>query len=245
MEENDISLLDDYFNGLLPQTEQEAVRSRVATDPDFAREFELRQQMDDWPRREPGRKALAETLTVLNAEFFQASATAKEPVMRATVNWRRYLAAAASVAVLIAAVWYFAFPEPSLYSQYAQHPPLALVERGASETAASAAERTFNAGNYGAALAALDSLLQIQPENPVASLYQGICLLELKRFADARAALAGLATGQSALRADAIWYTALSYLPENNPAACRDNLTRLRPGDDHFDAAQTLMRKLK
>ena len=245
MKEKDIQLLDDFFNDLLKEEERQTVLERAATDHEFAEELELRRQMSDWPRREAGRQALRENLETIGAAFFDAPAEEQAPpAMKASVNWRRWMMAAAAVMLLGVAVWFISRPEPSLYRQYAQYTPPSFTERGNVENAAAQAENAFKAGRYAEALAALDQMLVAQPENLTAILYKGICLLEINRPAEARAVLAPLAQGRSALRADATWYSALSYLLENNPEACKNALQALAPGEDHYEEAQKLIEQL-
>ena len=247
MNEQDSILLDDYFNGLLTPEARQAVGERVETDPTFAEEFNLRQQMEDWPRREARRQALAGTLGTIGGGFFAQSSTGQQPRRRLTVqvNWQRWLLAAASIAILALAVWFMSSPEPATYRQYAHYAPLALTERGTAASVASEAETAFNSDDYPQALTALDRLLAEQPGNSVARLYRGLCLLELNRPVEARSTLEPLAQGQSVLRADAIWYSALSYLLENNPEGCRQILARLSAGDDHYAQSRELLKKLK
>ena len=247
MEEQDFQVLDQYFNGLLSEAEQQAVLERAAADPAFGQEFDLRRQLEDWPRREAQRQALAAQLPALGAEFFQEKENEQQApgltVQRGRRRW--WLATAAVLALLVAAVWYFKVSQTSLYEQYAQYSALSFTERGDAAAAASAAETAFNARRYPEALEALDRLLAAQPDNAVAQLYRGLCLLELGRPAPAREALQPLAQGQTALRADAQWYLALSYLLENNKKGCREALQTLRPDQEHYEAAQALMRKLQ
>lgn len=243
MEEKDIQLLDDYFNDLLPEPGRQVVLDRAAADPAFAVEFELRRQMADWPRREAGRQALAKSLDALSAAFFDAPA-ADQPALKATVNWRRWVLAAAAVVLLGVAVWFVSTPEPSLYRQYAQYSPPSFTERGAAEAAATAAETAFNAGRYAEALTEIDRMLAARPGDLGALLYKGICLLELNRPAEARAVLEPLSQGRSALRAEAAWFYALSFLLENNRAACKAALQQLAPGEDHYDEAQKLLEQM-
>lgn len=243
MEEKDIQLLDDYFNDLLPEPERQAVLNRAAADPAFAGEFELRRQMADWPRREAGRQALAKSLDTLGAAFFDAP-VAGQPALKANVNWRRWMLAAAAVVLLGVAVWFLSAPEPSLYRQYAQYSPPTFTERGTAGSAAAAAEAAFRAGRYAEALTEIDRMLAAQPGDPGALLYKGICLLELNRPAEARAVLEPLSQGRSALRAEAAWFYALSYLLENNREACKTALQQLSPGEDHYDEAQKLLEQL-
>ncbi len=248
MNEQDTILLDNYFNGLLTSAEAAQVQAHTSTDATFAAEFALRQKMEAWPRQSAQRQVFTESLAVLGTEFFSEKAleTPATPLLTARTNWTRWvLAAAASVALLLAATWLFQRPNGSLYEQYAgQHAPLALSDRSTDGNAAAEADAAFNGKNYAAALAALDRLLAVQPANSTAQLYRGICLLELHRPAEARAALQPLAAGTSALRADAQWYIALAFLQEKNGADCRAMLRQIAPGEAHYEQAQTLASRL-
>ena len=244
MNEQDTILLDNYFNGLLTSAEATQVQARVSTDATFAAEFALRQKMEAWPRQSAQRQALAESLTTLGAEFFTEKKleTPAAPLLTARVTWQRWMLAAASIALLLAATWFFLRPSTSLYEQYAgQHAPLALADRSTDGIAAAEADAAFNGKNYATALAALDRLLTTQPANSTAQLYRGICLLELQRPAEARAAMQPLAAGTSALRADAQWYTALAFLQEKNGADCRAMLRQIAPGEAYYEQAQRLL----
>lgn len=248
MNEQDNTLLDSYFNGLLDAAEAQQVQARVRTDAAFATAFALREKMEAWPRHAAQRQALANQLTTLGNEFFSEK-TVEMPAaapLTARVNWSRWaLAAAASAALLLAAIWLLQRPSSdSLYERYAgRHAPLTLTDRSASELVALQfeAETAFNQKNYAAALSALDRLLAAQPANSTVQLYRGICLLELTRPAEARTALAPLATGTSALRADAQWYTALAFLQEKNGAECRVMLSQIAPGEAHYEEAVEML----
>jgi len=247
MNELDTALLDNYFNGLLSVEEQQVVQARITTDSDFRNEFALRQKMEDWPQQAAQRQAFAENITAIGADFFKenASETPITSPLTARLTWQRWaLAVAASVALMIAAVLFFQQSDAPGYRQYAQHAPLFLTERSTADDLATAAETTFNAQDYTQALVALDRLLAAQPTNTTAQLYRGICLLELGRPAEARAALEPLSTGNSAFRADAVWYIALSFLQEKNTVRCLESLRELAPGDAHYEQAQELAGKL-
>jgi tetratricopeptide (TPR) repeat protein len=248
MNELDTALLDNYFNGLLSAEEQAAVQARLTTDPDFRNEFALRQKMEDWPRQAAARQAVAETISAVGADFFKETLL-EAPVpapLTARMNWQRWmLAVAASAALLVAAILFFQPSDAPGYRQYAQHAPLSLTERSAGDDLAVNAETTFNAQQYAEALGALERLLAVQPTNTTAQLYRGICLLELGRPAEARAAFEPLSTGVSAFRADAVWYIALSFLQEKNTVRCLESLRELAPGDAHYEQAQELAGKLR
>ncbi len=247
MKEQDFSLLDNYFNGLLPPDEARAVEARAAEDAVFGQEFALRREMEAFPRRAAQRQAFVHTLATVEADYFQETAlkaTENQSRMTAKVTRMRWMAAAASLALVAAAVWFFTTTGGSSYRQYAQHDQPSFTIRGAADQAATDAEKAFAEKNYADALTALDRLLAAQPDDPTALLYKGICLIELERMIEARAVLTPMADGNSALRAEARWYIALSYLKEKNNAACRSELLNIAPGEARYEQAQALLKKL-
>ena len=243
MNEQDISILDDYFNGLLAPDAAQAVEARAAADPVFGQEFELRQQMEALPRRTAARQAFVGMLAQVGTDYFQEMPE-NQSSMTAKVTRMRWRAAAASLVLLAVAVWFFTTTGSPAYRQYAQHDPPSFTVRGAADQAATDAEKAFAEKKYAAALSALDRLLAVQPTDPTALLYKGICLIELDRAAEARVILAPMADGNSALRAEARWYVALSFLKEKNKVACRAELGKISPGEMRYEQAQALLEKL-
>jgi tetratricopeptide (TPR) repeat protein len=263
MNERDITLLNDYFNGLLSPEDARAVETRAASDPAFGEEFDLRRAMEVFPRRAAHRQALKDTLATVETDFFgeetgeaglKAVAVHRDngreeakqhPAMTAWVSRRRWLAVAASVALAVAAIWFVARPGPTSYRRYAQHTPLSLTVRGDNERSAADAERYFAAGEYADALAALNRFLEENPDDISAQLYTGICLIEIGRPAEARSVLAPVAAGASALRGEATWYIALSFLKEKNTEACKAELLKIAPADDRYGRAQELLQAIQ
>lgn len=244
MKDKDFALLDDYFNGRLNPAEAQDLLLRANSDTELAMELALREKMERFLRDRPERLALTDNLQTIGADYFPGQEAATPPVLKARVSWTRRLMLAAAVLVVLIAAWFLFAPEPSLYRQYAQYQPLHLSERGNSNALVVEADATFNAKDFPRALDALDRLLAAEPDNGSARLYKGICLLEMNRPADARKVLEPLATGRSALRAEGIWYTALSYLLENDLQGCKGALRQIEPPDPHFKAAQQLLKKI-
>lgn len=242
MEEKDFTLLDNFFKGLLSPQEEEAVRMRVRGDAGFAQEYRLR-EMEFWLKDQPRRQALSDKLNAIGTEYL-AEMSAKSPELpRLHLRRRRWALLAAALALAAAAIW-FLRPQPPSYRQYADHAPLQLTELGAGEQLASEAETSFNRKDYASALRALRALAQNDPDNPTFRLYEGICLLELGRPAEARVVFEPIAEGRTLRRADAVWYLALSYLAEKDIGQCRAALLRLESGDDHYRKAQELLKRL-
>lgn len=249
MNERDLNTIHDYFNGLLGPDEASQVETRAQTDTEFGDAFRLQQELEDFPKSQANRIALKNTLNQIGQDYFSesdAAQTVVAPTMTAKSNMRRWMALAASLTVLAAAVWFFLKPEANLYEQYAQHAPLALTERSNTpQEDMAAAESAFQQKKYDAALNALERVLNNQPDNLTAQLYKGICLIELGKSSDARQALAPMAAGSSALVDEARWYIALSYLKENNKAACAEALRQVSPASDRGRDAAALLAALK
>lgn len=246
MNEQDIALLNDYFNGLLSETAADAVRRRVQEDAAFAQAFALQAEMEAFPARQAQRNAFVENLQHLEKEYFSENNTAisienNAPPMRVKSNWQRWLAAAA-VLVGIAAAFWLLRPQQTLdYAQFAQHNPMGVVDRGSSDNNAAQAQAAFNAGQYATALPLLERMAAEQPGMIIAQLNRGICLIELGRTAEARAILQPMADGSTALRYEALWYVALSHLKDNDLDACREVLRKMPTDDPRYAQAKKIM----
>jgi hypothetical protein len=242
--EQGYTILDDYFNGLLSETEREAVRQRVAKDPDFAAAFDLRQRMEQWVSAEPLRQKVQDLTTGLGEEFFvPAQDEAPLRVLKKPTLWvRRALLAAATVALLVVA-WQVMQSKQDLYAAYAQHTTPELTTRGTLDETQAAAERAFEQKAYDQALASFQTLRRTD-DQPLYQLYEAICLIELRRPAEARLLLQPVSNGLSALSGEAQWYEALSYLRENNRITAGEVLARITPDNARYRKAQELLRKL-
>lgn len=252
MNEEKYTLIQDYFNDLLDEPARQQVLDLVKTDKEFAGAFHLHETMEKWPAADARRQQFSEQLTALGDEFFGAEDKAyaappvvgpPPPAMRVTFG--RRLAIAAAVVVLLAAVWFVSRPQRLDYQQYALHEPLHITTRGNDAADISAAEQAYNSKNYPLALEKIRSVRQEKPDDLTLQLSEAVCLIELKRGAEARALLAPIAGGVSALRYEAVWYTGLSYLAENNLAKCKSALSGIPADDFRYKKAQEIIGKIK
>ncbi|MBC7775713.1 MAG: tetratricopeptide repeat protein [Phycisphaerae bacterium] len=245
MNERDTILLNNYFNGLLPPEEARDVEARAASDPVFMEEFALRKEMEAFPRKEAEREAFIATLKTVGAEYLEEKVAEIPRIMVVRNNMRRWIALAASVTLIATAIWFFTRSgDMTTYQQYAHHEPLSFTVMGDNLVSKTDAETAFEQKNFDRALAALDQVLVAEPDNVKAKFYRGICLLELGRAAEARAIFEPLAAGNSALREDAAWYVALSFLREKNTEACKAALLKIDSGSVHYKAAQEILKGL-
>lgn len=245
MNEQDSSRLDDYFNGLLPENDRQTMLDRSRREPDFGREFQLREEMENWLRAAPARQQFNGQLDVLRAEFFEEKRAAK-PSFQVVRGRRFLLAIAASIALALAAIWFFNQPDEPVYADFANHEPLALTVRGGSPTATGEADasRFFNEKNWSAALSELEKLAAAQPDETEIEFHRAICLLELNRTGEAREQFQRLASGASAWASEARWYLALTFLKEKNGPRCLEILEQIQADDRHFGEAEKLRRGL-
>lgn len=252
MNEEKYTLIDDYFNGLLDEPARQQVLDMVKTDKEFAEAFHLHEAMEKWPAADARRRQFSAQLTALGDEFFASddkgyaappATTLPPPAMRVTFG--RRLAIAAAVVVLLAAVWFVSRPQRLDYQQYAMHEPLHITTRGNDAADISAAEQAYNSKNYSLALEKIRAVRQEKPEDLTLQLSEAICLIELKRSGEARALLAPIAGGASALRNEAVWYTGLSYLAENDLVQCKATLSGIPADDFRYKKAQEIIGRIK
>ncbi len=247
MNEQDSTLLNNYFNGLLSETERVEAKQRATQDPEFGAEFHLRQEMEGFPLKLQQREDLKNTFQSIGDQFFsQVEETGTAPAMKARITRSRWLTSlAAALTLAIAAVWFLNQDNTSLYQQYSQHAPLSLTLRGNAENRATDAEKSFNTKDYAAALTALQDVLKEHPDSSTALLYKGICLVELLKPKDARDVLIPLSLQNNALKSDALWYIALSYVSEKNNKMALSFLEQIPKDDIHYAQAVKLIGKLK
>ncbi len=245
MNELDTILLHNYFNGLLPPEEARDVEARAASDPAFGEEFTLRKEMEAFPRKEAEREAMVDLLKTVGKDYFKDEIAETPQFKVVRNNLRRWIALAASITLVAAAIWFFTRSGGMpTYQQYAQHEPLSFTVMGDNLVSKTDAETNFEQKDFGKALAALDQVLAAEPDNIKAKFYRGICLIELDRSAEARTVFEPLAAGNSAFKEDAAWYVALSYLQEKNTGACKAALMKIDSGSIHYKAAQEMLKGL-
>lgn len=249
MNEEKYTLINDYFNGPPDDALRQKVLEMIETDAEFAEAFHLQEVMEQWPAADARRKGFEQQLTMLNAEFFPAEAstqtnvatTQPQPVMK--VAYGRLTAIAAAMLVLVVAVWFMFRPQPVSYERFAMHQPLHITTRGDGSSDITAAEQAFNSNNFALALEKITSLRNEKPNDLTLQLSQAICLIELNRSPEARVLLEPIATGNSALRSEAMWYTGLSYLKENNLEKCREVMRTVPADDFHYKQAVEILGK--
>ncbi len=230
--------IDRYLSGQMSPEERRAFEAELAADESLAQELEAQREMWRFLQRRHEREARRKQLQAIGEEFFQQPARVV-PMRTRVLRWA---AVAAAVAVLLVGYWLM---RPSLYEQFAQHPPLALVEKsGAATDDLAAAERAFNGGDYAKAAPILERWLQRHPDDDLVRIYLGIARMEMNQLEEARNLFQNLRTNDPALRDFAQWNLALSYLKEGDTEACRQALHNLSDGSAYAEQARRLLERL-
>lgn len=221
MQADDYLKIDRYIQGELPEAERVELEARLQEEADLAAELELRQQMNTYLRTQAQKPALEQKMAALGQEHFGQMDKVK--IRQLARRRLLYVVATAAVFALLLFVW-DPFASTDLYRQFAQHPPLALVEKGSAEELANQAEQAFEQEDYAQAYEALAELQSQFPDDPQLQLGLGVSALETERLAEARRYFETLANGQTALQEYGQWYLILCLVKEENTAEAKDAL---------------------
>ncbi len=254
MEENLYTRIEDYLDNAMSDQDRLSFEAEARDDPAVAEALayvrEARTRLRRHWEYQQSDAALEETLRTLGRQYFQTPARGKGSgggrLFRLPLG--AWWAAAAAAALLIAA-WLFLRPPANerLYARYRQLPDAAFTIRNAAtdQQYLQRAEQAFNSKDYAAALATLQTYLQNQPGNVEAQLFAGLCLLELRRPAEAQTILQTISAGANAWSDEASWYLALACLLQNKRAECAEILQRIPQNSGHYAEAQELLNKVK
>lgn len=243
---NNTEKIDRYLRGDLPETEKSAFESQLAQDNELAAELAVQKDLEQFLRKQDRREALKSQLGNIGKDFFQEVPTQEKGRIvslqrRPALRWAIGLAAAIAL-LLVARLVFF---QPSLYEQYGQHPPLAMIEKSnEAQDKLAAMEAAFNQKNYAEALPLLQAYVQEKPEDLQAELYLGISLLETGQYPTARSIFSKINKSESSFVDYGQWYLALSYLKEGNQAECRKILQEVPVESEFAQKAQDLLKRL-
>ncbi len=243
--------IEDYLDNNLSPDERLDFEEQLCADPELAQAFalvrEARERLVRQWANEPADAALMETLRQVGREYFQGSSTEaitpKRVALLPRIGW-----AAAAVLLLLLGAWLFFLRPPypeRLYAQYKELPEASFAVRSGEEqlSLAEEAARAFNRGQYSEALALLERHLEQVPHDTEARYFSGLCLLELKRFEEARRVFAQVE--QVPIWADeARWYTALTDLRQKRIDDCIYRLRQIDPQSARYAQAQRLLKDL-
>ena len=209
MQADDYQKIDQYLQDELPEAEKTAFLARLKQEPDLADELQTRQEMHTYLRTQAQLPELEKKMAGLSAQYFGDAA---KPRVRQMARRRLFYVMGVAAAIALLLLVWNPFSQGGLYDQFAEHPALAFVEKGAGEEQLMAAERAFAAGEYEEAYTALGAVLSAGTVNPQLQLALGISALETGQTDEALSLFSELATGTTALREYGQWYQILTYV---------------------------------
>jgi hypothetical protein len=241
MEEETYISIDRYLTNEMPLDERIAFEERLRTDRDLAEKMEVFQSASIALKAKFGREEsetiFKNNITKIAAEYHDAN---KGKVV--TLKWYVW-AAAASIALLCAALFYTTFTKPT-YETFANYEPIALVERGNDEAIKLEAQEAFNTRQYTRAVDLFTRLLDEDKNNLEIQLYKGIALLELNRINEANTLFNVIRNSGSIYKDKGTWMLALSALKEKDYKKCESLLKEISTGSDEYNHAQSLLDEL-
>lgn len=180
------------------------------------------------------------TLNKLTQKHFKT----KKPVAKVIAfNKIWYAAAILVIGLLVWAPW-----NTNLYSKYGDTEMVSFAERGNNtQTELIKATDAYNAERYQEAEDLLSPLVEKDPANDMLRFYLAVAQLKSSTktsLSIARSNLTTVATKESLLKYDAIFFVALSYLKEKNTEDCKIWLNKIPADADVYEKAQKLLKDL-
>jgi tetratricopeptide (TPR) repeat protein len=215
-------LIELFFANDLSETETQELRSLLANNPAAAAEF-------SWQQSLAGRVSrLSLAGSIQNEQWKQAS----RPPFRQVTMWKKMLAAAAAIAVLVTA-WILLSPEKmesvvaGNYVHYPNKMPFRSLggpgdSSGQVPQAVLDAFRLYdNADRPADAARALAEIAAAYPDRLDYRFYQGVALIADGRYPEAAGALRPVADSDDVYHTPALYYLGLAYAGSNNKEQAR------------------------
>lgn len=242
--------IDRFLADEMPVEELANFRTRISAEPALSAEVELVKglKMAITDKKTP---AFHQLLLEVEAGLEEGKLITMKP---RTQNWRRPVAAAASVVILLAAAWFIFLRSPSSADLYAgmtapayQEMKTGFTERSQEAGPAAQAASALAKKNYAAALPALQLLAAQSPDDYELKIAIAFCQLETGQGPAAIQIFESIENGTAAadIRERAGWYKAAAFLKTGEKEKCRSILERIagQPGR-YAKEAGSLLEKL-
>ncbi|MDK2771566.1 MAG: tetratricopeptide repeat protein [Flavobacterium sp.] len=236
------TLLTNYFEGTLTETEKTLFTEELEKDAEFKAEFEFQKNVKAAIKLEE-RKNLKAKLNALENQR-----TSKKTKKSST----RWVSIAASFIVFISVGYWLFISEnsnDSLYKNYYETFPnveAPIVRGSVSDDIKSKAFYVYDSKQYEEALRLFSEIYE-KDKDDYALFYKGLALMELERFPEAVTVFEGYQTKpNSAFNSYVKWYLALSYLKTNEMEKSKSLANELTKNENPFqNQAKELLRDLE
>lgn len=240
MDEQKYLLFDQYLHNEMTDEERNLFESQLSNDMKLKSEFEtfreMRFQLENKFAIEEERQAFKTSLKTISQEHFKSS----QPKVIQFKPW--YLAAAASVAVLLG-VFFFSHNSKPNFENFNQPEQAYFTERGNAELPLQQAEIAYNNKNYKEAVLLFEKVLK---ENKTAEIqyFYGLALLQENQFVKAESVFNELKSGKSVYKNKATWNLALSKLKQKDFNATKEILLTIPSDYENYEEVEKLLKQL-
>lgn len=230
----DKSWIDRYFEGDLNADEEEALRLKLAADPEFRKEWEYQQAV----KQSIHRKERAELKGFL-----------QEVEARRGGGKMRVLTGAAAILILLTGIWFYFLRDNSQVLAQAYFQPLpnmvspVVRSTDPAPEEAGAAFRAYEAADYTGALREFNKI-----EKPYAVLYRGISYLALDSTEAALRILGSFSAADNGLPLETYrkWYLGLAFLKNGEKEKAKAIFTGLTAyANPVRERAEKLLKELR
>jgi len=235
--------IDRYLNGEMDATEKQSFEAELENDAQLAEDLSVQRDMAHFLKQKDHRSALQAQLKTIGEDYFIQHRTPGKIIRLPQKRLLGIASAIAAAAVILLFLWQF-WSAPSLYDEFAQHPPLAFSVKSGGATDWSQTETAFQAGDYATAETQLMAYTDQYPDDQQARIYLGICKMELNKTEEARLIFQDFAGAEASFKDLADWYLALNYLKAGDMASCSTALKAIAPASSFFGRAQSLLKGL-
>lgn len=238
--------IDQYLSNRLSEGERSNFEAEIAANEDLRKEVAL-QKMLAAGITAGGNRRLKARLQAMHDEATEEDEKSATKVVQ--MRPRRWLAIAASVAIMAMAVWWI-MAQPAdnqaLFADYYEPYTTNLTTRDmSSDDILAQIETLYNAGKYEEAIPVIETALSQNPANAKLSLAAGVAHLELNNLEKA-AFYFKRAAANELLQEVADWYLALTYLKQDRVEETKQLLEKIKEtASPHYQAKATdLLEKL-
>jgi predicted Zn-dependent protease len=230
-----------YAEGEMTAEEKQSFEQALAADLSLQEQLvlyrEVHGSLQQHFYKDEKQEQLENTLRQMRGEYF-----GKKSKVVSINRYLRYAVAAAAVLLVTLFLWK---PWQPLYDQYSDVEMTNPAERGSTpDSLLEKAAVAFNDEDFTNAVIYLEQANKLQPGDSFTQYYYGLALLQKGEPGEARKILEPLHSGESAFKYEATFYIALSYLKEENKAACREWLQKIPADAAKHAKAKELLRKL-
>jgi predicted Zn-dependent protease len=232
---------ESYLNNEMPNEEKIAFESKLKTDIEFSKSFNLYKETTQFLDNKFSYKTadFKQNLQSISKEYFAENQLSKPKVI-AFIPW--YYAVAASVTMLLG-TWFVMQNSNPVYSDYDQHESAYFMERGEENVNLKNAQDFFNAKEYKKAVTAFEKVTDLN--NPELQYFYAIALIETNNYQKADTLLKTIHQGTSSYKDKAIWYLALSNLKQEQWDECKKLLGQIPSDAEDYEKAQDLLHDLE